>query len=249
MPYYSGTTEPLTRIMRRAGISAQVRSRGTLRETLVKSKDKVKSDHKTGVVYFTPCAGANGESCDTNAAYIGETSREGRQRFKEHCSTAKLYNGEYKSAVMQHAADTGHSFREQDMVILDSDDNWRSRGVRESIYIRALNPSLNRRSERNDRYTLPATYDSIIKSTIKPPGSPLPHLPSERKTFTGDRRPGRQARVTETPPAAAAAAAAVAAATSATTTTTVKTVIPASGHHMVTRRMARISAGDGDTPD
>ena len=131
------------------------------------------------------------------------------------------------------------------MVILDSDDNWRSRGIRESIYIRALNPSLNRRSERNDRYTLPATYDSIIKGTIKPPLNPLPHLPSERKTFTGDRRPGRQARVTETPPAAAAAAAAA----TATTTTTVKTVIPASGHHMVTRRMARISAGDGDTPD
>ena len=244
MPYYSGTTEPLTRIMRRAGISAQVRSWGTLRETLVKSKDKVKSDHKTGVVYNPPCAGANGESCETNAAYIGETSRQGRQRFKEHCSTAKLYNGEYKSAVMQHAADTGHSFREQDMIILDSDDNWRSRGIRESIFIRALNPSLNRRSDRNDRYTLPATYDSIIKGTIKPPLNPLPHLPSERKTFTGDRRPGRQARVTETPAPTAAAAAAP-----ETTTTIAKTIIPASGHHMVTRRMARISAGDGDTPD
>ena len=147
MPYYSGTTEPLTRIMRRAGISAQIRSRGTLRENLVKSKDKIQSGQKTGVVYFSPCAGANGQPCDTKAAYIGETSRQGRQRFKEYSSTAKLYNGEYKSAVMQHAAETGHSFRENDHVILDSDDNWRSRGIRESVYIRALNLSLNRRSE------------------------------------------------------------------------------------------------------
>ena len=241
MPYYSGTTEPLTRIMRRAGISAQVRSRGTLRETLVKSKDKIKSAQKTGVVYFSPCAGADGQPCETKAAYVGKTGRQGRQRFKEHSSTAKLYNGEYKSAIMQHAVETGHSFREDDLVILDSDDNWRSRGIRESIYIRALNPSLNRRSERNDRFTLPATYDSIIKGTIKKPLAPLPHQASERKTFTGDRRPGRQRRTTETSLTATT--------TTTTTTTTAKTVIAPSGHHMLTRRMARASAGDGDAPD
>ena len=106
-------------------------------------------------------------------------------------STAKLYNGEYKSAIMQHAADTGHSCRGEDLAILDSDPVWRSRGVRESIYIRALNPSLNRRSERNDRYTLPSNYDSIIKSTIKQPPPPQPHTENETKTFTGDRRQGR----------------------------------------------------------
>ena len=242
MPYYSGTTEPLTHIMQRAGISAQIRARGTLRETLVKSKDKVKSGHKTGIIYFTPCAGANGEPCDSGAAYVGETSRQGRQRFKEHCSTAKLYTGDYKSAVMQHAAETGHSFREEDLTILDSDDNWRSRGIRESVYIRALNPSLNRRSERNDRYTLPATYDSIIKGTIKPPLAPRPHQPTEKKTFTGDRRPGRQRRATEAPTTTTTT-------TPTSTETIAKTVTPASGHHMLTRRMARASAGDRDTPD
>ena len=47
VPYYKGTTEPLTRIMRRAGLSAQVRNRGNLREQLVKSKDKLKNNHKT----------------------------------------------------------------------------------------------------------------------------------------------------------------------------------------------------------
>ena len=100
MPYYSGTTEPLSRIMRRAGITAQVRARGTLRESLVKSKDKLKSIEKTGVVYFAPCAGADDQACETNAAYIGETGRQGHLRFKEHKSTAKLYNGDYKSAIM-----------------------------------------------------------------------------------------------------------------------------------------------------
>ena len=158
-------------------------------------------------------------------------------------NVSRNVNGEYKSAVMQHAAETGHSFREEDLTVLDSDENWRSRGIRESVYIRALNPSLNRRSERNDRYTLPATYDSIIKGTIKPPPAPRPHQPSEKKTFTGDRRPGRQRRETEAPTATTTTT------TSSPTTTIAKTVIPTSGHHMLTRRMARASAGDGDTPD
>ena len=148
MPYFSGTTEPLCRVLRRAGISAQVKARGTLRENLVKSKDKLKTNDKTGVVYFAPCAGSDDQPCDTNAAYVGETSRQGSQRFKEHMSTAILYKGDYKSAIMQHAADTGHSFRETDIKILDSDSNWRSRGIRESTYIRALNPSLNRGLQR-----------------------------------------------------------------------------------------------------
>ena len=102
-----------------------------------------------------------------------------------------MYNGTYKSAIMQHAADTGHSFRESDVRTLDNDSNWRSRGVRESIYIRALNPPLNRQSDRNDRYTLPAHFDSILKNTIKAPPPPLPHNNTEKKTFTGDRLPGR----------------------------------------------------------
>ena len=163
-----------------------------------------------------------------------KTTSLGRQRFKEHTSTAKLYNGDYKSAIVQHAADSGHSFRENDLTILDNDANWHSRGIRESIYIRALNPSLNRRSNRNDRYSLPPTYDSILKNTIKAPPHPIPHGRSEPKTFTGDRRPGRQPSMTEDPPP----------------------VInndpggqPNQGHHMTTRQRARASEGAGDTPD
>ena len=118
LPYYSGTKEPLTHIMRQAGISAQIRSRGTLRECLIKSKDKIKNNNKTGVVYYAPCAGANDQPCDQKASYVGETSRQGSQPLKEHKSTAKLYNRKYKSAIMQYAADTGHSFRETDISIL-----------------------------------------------------------------------------------------------------------------------------------
>ena len=242
MPYYSGTTEPLSRIMRRAGISAQIRARGTLRENLVKSKDKLKSNAKTGVVYYAPCAGADNLACETNAAYIGETGRQGNHRFKEHMSTAKLYNGEYKSAVMQHCADTGHSFREKDLKILDSDSNWKSRGIRESAYIRAINPPLNRRSDRNDRYTLPPTYDSILKASIKPPPPPTAHAQSETRSFRGDRRPGRQRQPTATETTTPKVVN-----SGPTPPTTASPPQPHHSHHMTTRRRARASEGAAGT--
>ena len=78
-----------------------------------------------------------------------------------------MYNGDYKSAIVQHAADTGHSFCETDLTILDDDSNWHSRGIRESIFIRALNPLLNHRLNRNDRYSLSPTHDSIRKAQSK----------------------------------------------------------------------------------
>ena len=145
---------------------------------------------------------------------------------------------------MQHAAETGHSFREEDLIILDTDDNWRTRGMREGAFIRALNPSLNQRSDRTDRYTLPATYDSILKEAIKAPPPPLPHQPTEKKFFTGDRRQGRQRRIIENEPTLDS----VETTTNNTPTNNQPTNL-ISGHHMVTRRMARALAGDGDTPD
>ena len=128
---------------------------------------------------------------------------------------------------MQHAADTGHSFRKTDVSVLDKDANWKSRGIRESIYIRALNPSLNRRSDRNDRYTLPSTYDSILKAAIKTPPTPAPHGKNERKTYTGDRLPGRQRLTSE----------------NAAIGETNSQPIPHIPHPMTTRRRARASEG------
>ncbi len=157
-------------------------------------------------------------------------------------STAKLYNGEYKSAVMQHCADTGHSFRQKDLTILDSDSNWKSRGVRESAYIRAINPSLNRRSDRNDRYTLPPIYDSILKAAIASPPPPTPHGQNEALSFRGDRRPGRQRQ-----PAAAETTTPKVVSSTPASPTTASPPRPHHSHHMTTRRRARASEGAAGT--
>ena len=48
--------------------------------------------------------------------------------------------------------------------ILTTKPIWFERGVKEAIYIRALNPSLNR---DGGRYNLPPVWDNIIKKRVK----------------------------------------------------------------------------------
>ena len=128
----------------------------------------------------------NNATCNDN--YVGETARAANARNAEHFSTSQSAPGLFKSAIMQHAADAQHHFRNTDIKILARDPDWHSRGIRESIYIRALSPTLN----RNDgRHTLPNCYDTLIKQSIKKPESPQPHQPDEPRLNTTKRGPGR----------------------------------------------------------
>ena len=109
-------------------------------------------------------------------------------RNAAHFSTSQSAPGQFKSAIMQHAADSQHHFRNSDIRILARDPDWHSRGIRESIYIRGLSPTLN----RNDgRHTLPNCYDTLIRQSIKKPESPQPHQPDEPRLNTSKRGPGR----------------------------------------------------------
>ena len=54
LPYYSGTTKLLSQIMHQARISAQNRAQGTLRENLVKSKDKLKANPELSTTRLAP---------------------------------------------------------------------------------------------------------------------------------------------------------------------------------------------------
>ena len=47
---------------------------------------------------------------------------------------------------------------------LTTEPRWFERGVKDSIYIRALHPSLNR---DGGRYNLPPVWDNIIKKKVK----------------------------------------------------------------------------------
>ena len=83
---------------------------------MVKPKDKLEKGETLGHVYHIPCAGANSIPCP--GRYVGETERTTTARFREHCSTAKNDQGKFKSAMLQHARENGHHFREEDVTVV-----------------------------------------------------------------------------------------------------------------------------------
>ena len=48
-------------------------------------------------------------------------------------------------------------------MILTTEPRWFERGVKEAIFIRALNPSLNR---DGGKYNLPSVWDNVIKKRV-----------------------------------------------------------------------------------
>ena len=78
--------------------------------------------------------------------------------------------------------------RSSDIKILARESDWHDRGTREGIYIRAIQPSLNRNEGRHE---LPHCYDTLIRNAIKKPDPPATHTPNEPRLQTERRAPGR----------------------------------------------------------
>ena len=57
-----------------------------------------------------------------------------------------------------------HTVELDNTEILETESRWFERGVKEAIFIRALNPSLNR---DGGRYYLPPVWDNIINKRVK----------------------------------------------------------------------------------
>ena len=64
------------------------------------------------------------------------------------------------SAVHLHLKEKGHSFDDSNVRILDREDRWFERGVKEAIYVHLEKPSLNRGGGL--RHHLSATYNAVL---------------------------------------------------------------------------------------
>ena len=169
--------------------------------------------------------------------YVGESARSASTRNSEHFSTSQSAPGLYKSAIMQHAADANHHFRSSDIKVISRGSGWHERGVRESIYIRAFSPTLNR---NEGCHALPHCYDSLIKKTFKKPPPPEPHKNMEPLLSTTKRPPGRP-RASENNQQTAAKTI-----LSMPEQTLAKTIVPT--HNMVTRSRTTRNYGSQGPP-
>ena len=94
-------------------------------------------------------------------SYIGETERSLRTRFLEHKRPSSV-----SSEVSQHIhiESPDHKVDLEQTLVLDREPRYFERGVKEAIYIKANQPSLNR---DGGRYKLPSVYDTIIDRNIR----------------------------------------------------------------------------------
>ena len=118
------------RICGRYGIQTHFKGGRTIKSLLVSPKDKDPMVNQSGVIYWYQCGDLG---CDDE--YIGETSRTFGERYKEHLKAP--------SAIHHHSSQTGHPTSHNNFQIIGREGHNLARNIKESIYIRVNNPTLN----------------------------------------------------------------------------------------------------------
>ncbi|XP_072041200.1 uncharacterized protein [Amphiura filiformis] len=150
LPYVQGVSEAINRKIRQAGVTVHSKPANTIRSMLVSPKDKPQKLERTGSIYQIKCG-------DCPSTYVGESERALSKRISEHKRES--------SPVGAHMKSHKHSFDPKEVNILDTEQRWYQRGVKESIYIATNNPDLNQdRGRHRGRHHLPKTYGRLLES-------------------------------------------------------------------------------------
>ena len=131
-PYTQGLCESIKKICGRYGIQNCFKGNSTIKNLLVSPKDKDPMANKSGAIYWFQCSVL---TCDDE--YIGKTSRTFGERFKEHLKDL--------SPIHHHGSNTGHPTTQHSFQIIGREGHGLARNIKESIFIRVNNPSLNKK--------------------------------------------------------------------------------------------------------
>ena len=103
---------------------------------------------KNNFIYWYRCA-----KIDCDKEYIGEPSRMFGETYKEHLKVP--------SPIFDHQNNTDHTTAVQNFGIIGRKGNNMARAIREAIYIRVYNPTLNKNM---GKYSLPHISDKVLYS-------------------------------------------------------------------------------------
>ena len=162
LPYIKGLSENVACLFRSNGIPSYYKPTNTIKNHLVKPKDQTPKEKQCGLVYDIKCFNCN-QYC------IGETGRNLGVRFKEHTSRKGV-----DSSVKEHIREHGHECRIEEVKVLDREDNWLRRKIKEAIYINRNKPELN----RDQGLELPPVYSTLLSRDLH--GSRDDSVPSQR---------------------------------------------------------------------
>ena len=146
VPYYAGPSENIQNIGRKFGVQVHCKGGTTIKNLLMAPKDKDPMLKQSGVIYSYHC-----DRVDCDEEYIGESSRTFGERFKEHLKPP--------SPIYDHSNISGHKVTINNFKIVGREDLNQMRTIKEAIYIRVNDPSLNRNV---GKYHLPHVWDEAL---------------------------------------------------------------------------------------
>ena len=146
MPYYSGLSESIKKIGSKYGVKVYFKGGTTIKNLLMAPKDKDPIQKKSGVIYRYKY-----DRVECDEEYIGESSRTFGERFKEHLKAS--------SPIFDHLNITGHNITINNFNIVGREDQNLMRTIKEPLYIRVNDPSLNRSI---GKCHLPHLWDEVL---------------------------------------------------------------------------------------
>ena len=149
VPCYKGLNKSKKRTCNKHGVQVYVKGGNTIKNILMVPKDKGPMLKEGGVIYRYKCYRVE---CDEDC--IGESSRTFAKRFKEHQKDP--------SPIYDHYNTTGHKIGLGNFSIVGRDDQNLMSTIKEALYIRVSNASLNRNI---GKYHLPHIWDEVLFNT------------------------------------------------------------------------------------
>ena len=105
--------------------------------------------NQSGAIYWFQCG-----DLTCNDEYIWETSRTSGERLKEYLKEPSL--------IHHHSNNTGHPTTPNNFQIIWREGHGLARNIKESIFIRVNNPTLNRNT---GNFNLPHIWDRVLLNT------------------------------------------------------------------------------------
>ena len=149
IPYYQGISESMKKTCSEYGVQVYFKGGNTIKNLLMAPKDQDTIQKKNGIIYRYQC-----DRVECDEEYIGESSRTFGERFKEHLKAP--------SPIYDHSNITGHNVTMENFSIVGREDQNLCRWIKEALYIRVNNPSLNKNI---GKYHLPHIWDEALHNT------------------------------------------------------------------------------------
>ena len=149
IPYTQGLCESIKKICGIYGIQTHSKVAVPSKVSWSPPRTKTLWSTKVDAIYWYQCGDLG---CDDE--YIGETSRTFGERYKEHLKVL--------SAIHHHSSQTGHPTSHNSFHIIGREGHNLTRNIKESIYIRVNNPTLN---NNIGKFNLPRIWDRVLLNT------------------------------------------------------------------------------------